>query len=108
MHLTGFSTSPPTVVLKGGKPHALTSGRSADKLHNLSCVHISKWEYTFQITYVFRWRQCFFTETGGVVNMVEQSFARKDKFGSQCQNLLCYLLRDFNLEDLCIGRGHME
>ena len=49
---TGFSTSPPTVVLEGGKPHASTSGQSADKLDNLSCVCISKWEYTFWVTYI--------------------------------------------------------
>ena len=63
---TGFSTSPPTVVLKGGKPHASTSGRSADRLDNLSCVRISEWEYTFRVTYVLvattsfhlnRWRR---------------------------------------------------
>ena len=49
---TGFSTSLPIVVPKGGKPHALTSRRSADRLDNLSCVYISKQEYTFQVTYV--------------------------------------------------------
>ena len=49
---TGFSTLPPTVVLKGGKPHASTCGRSIDKLDNLSCVRINEWKYTFQVTYV--------------------------------------------------------
>ena len=49
---TGFSTSPPTVVLEGGKPHASTSGRSADRLDNLSCVRINEWEYTFRVTYI--------------------------------------------------------
>ena len=58
--LTGFSTSPPTVAPKGGKPHALTSRRSANRLDNLSCIYISKWKYTFQVTYILRWQQCFF------------------------------------------------
>ena len=49
---TGFSTSSPTVVLKDGKPHALTCGRSADRLDNLSCICISEWEYTFRVTYI--------------------------------------------------------
>ena len=52
MPLTGFSTSSPTVVLKGGKPHDLISRRSADWLNNLSCVRISEWKYTFQVTYI--------------------------------------------------------
>ena len=76
MRPTGFSTSPPTVVLEGGKPHASTSGRSADRLDNLSCVRISEWEYTFQVTYIQgdvrrlftlnRWRR-----RGGEDNKVE-------------------------------------
>ena len=52
LRLTGFSTISPTVALKGGKPHALTSGRSANRLDNLSYVHISEWEYTFRVIYV--------------------------------------------------------
>ena len=52
MHPTDFSNSPPTVAPKGGKPHALTSRRSADRLNNLSSVRISEWEYTFRVTYV--------------------------------------------------------
>ena len=68
LHLIGFSISPPIMALKGGKPHALTSRWSADRLDNLSCVRISEWEYIFQVTYVIvvttsfhlnRWRcQC--------------------------------------------------
>ena len=58
---TGFSTSSPTVMLKGGKPHASTSGRSADRLDNLSCVYISEWEYTFQVTYVLSNVRCLST-----------------------------------------------
>ena len=38
----GFSTSLPTVAPKGGKPHALASGQSANRLDNLSCVRISE------------------------------------------------------------------
>ena len=57
----GFSTSPPTVVFKGGKPHALTSGQSLDGFDNLSCVCMSEWEYTFWVTYVFRWQRRLFT-----------------------------------------------
>ena len=49
---TGFSTSPLTVVLKGGKLNASISGRSADRLDNLSCVRISEWKYTFRVIYV--------------------------------------------------------
>ena len=40
--LIGFSTLPPTMVLKSGKPHALTSEQSADRLNNLSCIYISE------------------------------------------------------------------
>ena len=58
---TGFSTSLPTVAPKGCKTHVLTSGRSADRLDNLSCVRISEWVYTFQVTYVFKWQRCLFT-----------------------------------------------
>ena len=57
LRLTGFSISTPTVVLKDSKPHALTNRQSADRFDNLSCVHISEWEYIFQVTYVLRWRQ---------------------------------------------------
>ena len=39
---TSFSTSLQIVVLKSGKPHALTSGQSADRLDYLSCVCISE------------------------------------------------------------------
>ena len=42
LHSTGFSTLPLTIVLKGSKSHALTSGWSADSLDNLSCVCINK------------------------------------------------------------------
>ena len=52
LRLTGFSTSPPTVVLEGGKPHASTNRQSADRLDNLSCVCISEWDYIFRVTYV--------------------------------------------------------
>ena len=52
LHSTGFSTSPPIVVLKGGKPHASISKQSADGLDNLSCVSISEWEYIFRVTYI--------------------------------------------------------
>ena len=58
---TGFSTSPPIVVLEGGKPHASTSRQSADKLDNLNCVHISEWEYTFRVTYIQGDIQCLST-----------------------------------------------
>ena len=51
LRLTGFSTLPSTMVLKGGKPHTSSSGRSADRLNNLSCIRISKWEYIFQVIY---------------------------------------------------------
>ena len=44
LRLIGFSTWPPTVVLKGDKPHASTSAQSTDKLDNLSYVGISKWK----------------------------------------------------------------
>ena len=54
---TGLSALPPTMVLKGGKSHASISGQSADRLDNLSCIHISEWEYTFRVTYILRWRQ---------------------------------------------------
>ena len=54
---TGFSTSLSTMAPKGGKPHALASGQSADRLDNLSCVRISEWEYIFRVTYVLRWQQ---------------------------------------------------
>ena len=73
---TGFSTSPPTVVLKGDKPHASTNEQSTDRLDNLSCVRISEWEYTFRVTYILVARRLS-TETGSIVNVVEQSFARK-------------------------------
>ena len=53
---TGFSNSPPTVALKGGKSHALASGQFEDRLDNPSCLRISEWEYTFLVTYVLRWR----------------------------------------------------
>ena len=52
---TSFSTSPPIMVLKSSKPYASTSGQSIDRLDNLSCVCINKWEYAFQVTYVV-WR----------------------------------------------------
>ena len=108
LHPTSFSTLPLTVVLKDDKPHALTSRQSIDRLDNLSCIRISEWEYTFRVTYILRWRRRFSTETGGVVNMVKQSFAQKSKCGSQYQNSSHYLSRDFNPEDLSIGRLHME
>ena len=54
---TGSSISPSIVAPKGNKPHALTSEQSADRLDNLSCVHISEWEYTFWVTYVLKWWQ---------------------------------------------------
>ena len=54
---TSFSTSPPNVVFKDSKHHALTSSRSLDGLDNLSYVRISEWEYTFRVTYILRWRQ---------------------------------------------------
>ena len=53
LYSTGFSTSPPTVVLKSGKSHTLISEQFANRLANLSCIHISEWEYTFWVTYVF-------------------------------------------------------
>ena len=93
-----FSTSPPTVAPKSGKPHALTSGQSADRLDNLYCVRISKWEYTFQVTYVLvatmsfhlnRWCHRY----GGA-----EPCSEKGKCGSQYQDLSRYLLHDFNLE----------
>ena len=65
---TGLSTSPPTVVLESGKPHASTSRQSADRLDNLSCIRISNWKYTFWVTYVLvatttfyfnRWRRWY-------------------------------------------------
>ena len=49
---TSFSTLPPIVAPKGGKPHALTSEQSADRLDNLGCVHINEWKYIFRVTYV--------------------------------------------------------
>ena len=98
MHPIGFSTSPPNVVFKDGKPHVLTSRQFADRLDNLSCIHISEWEYIFRVTYVLRWRQHFLTLTGGVVDVMEQSFARKSKCGSQYQDSSRYLSRDFNPE----------
>ena len=108
LHSTGFSTSLPAVVPKGGKPHALTSGQSADRLDNLSYICISEWEYTFQVTYVLRWQQRLSTQTGGGVNMMEQSFAQKGKCRSQYQNSSRYLSHDFNPEDLSIGRLHVQ
>ena len=39
---TGFSISPPTVVLKGGKPNTSISRQSGNRLNNLSCVRISE------------------------------------------------------------------
>ena len=54
LRLTGFSTLSPTVVLKGGKLHALTSGQYENRLDNLSCICISEWEYAFQVTYIGR------------------------------------------------------
>ena len=56
-----FSTSPLTVLLKGGKFHASTSRQSADRLDNMSCVRISEWEYTFHVTYVQGDVRCLFT-----------------------------------------------
>ena len=53
LHPTSFSTLPPTVVLKGSKPHPSISRQSIDRLNNLSCIYISEWEYTFQVTYIF-------------------------------------------------------
>ena len=46
------------VMLKAGKHHASTSRQSAERLNYLSSVHISEWEYTFQVTYVLSgvWR----------------------------------------------------
>ena len=58
---TGFSTSPLTMIFKSGKPHALISGQFADRLNNLSCVRINKWEYIFRVTYIFRWQRRLFT-----------------------------------------------
>ena len=58
---TSSSISPPTVVFKGGKPYALISRQSANRLDNLSCVYISEWEYIFRVTYVLRWQQRLFT-----------------------------------------------
>ena len=52
LHPTSFLILSPTVVLKSGKPHASISEPSADRLDNPSYVHISEWEYTFQVTYV--------------------------------------------------------
>ena len=52
LHSTGFSTSPLTMVLEGGKAHNSTSRQSADRLDNLSCVRISEWKYIFRVTYV--------------------------------------------------------
>ena len=40
--------------------------------------------------------------------MVEQSFARKAKCGSQYQDLLYYLSHKFNPEDLSIGGLYVE
>ena len=73
---TGFSTSPLTVVLKDGKLHASTSRQSADRLDNLNYVHISEWEYTFQVTYVQGDVRCLSTlnrwrRQGGEGNKVE-------------------------------------
>ena len=42
LHLTGFSSSPLTMVFKSNKSHASISGQSADKLDNLSCICISE------------------------------------------------------------------
>ena len=69
-------------MFKGDKSHVLTSGQSADKLDYLSCVCISEWEYIFQVIYILRWQQRLSTKTDGVVNVVEQSFARKGKYRS--------------------------
>ena len=56
LRLTGFSISPPTVVLKGSKFHTSISGQFADRLGNLSCVCISKWEYIFWVIYILKWQ----------------------------------------------------
>ena len=98
MRTTGILTPLPSAVFKDGKSHALISERSVNKLDNLSCVFISEWEYIFWVTYVFRRQQRFSTLTDDDVNVVEQSFALKNKYASQHQDSSRYLSRDFNLE----------
>ena len=39
--------------------------------------------------------------------MVEQSFAQKSKYGSQYQDLSCYLSRNFNPNDHNITSGNL-
>ena len=58
---TGFSNSPPTVVLKGSKSQASKYRQSADKLDNLSYVRISEWKYPFWVIYILKWWQSLFT-----------------------------------------------
>ena len=98
LYPNGFSTSPPTITPKDGKPHALTSRQSVDKLDNLSCVRISEWKYTFQVTYVLvamtsfhlnRWH-CWYSRA--------EFYSEKGKCGSQDQDSSRYLSRDFNSE----------
>ena len=85
-------------MLKGSKPHASTSRQSTDRLDNMSCIYISEWEYTFQVRYVLGGVRHLSTSTGGVIDVMEQSLARKSKCGSQYQDLSRYLSREFNLE----------
>ena len=104
MRPTDFSTSPLTMTPKSSKLHVLTSGQSANRLDNLSCVRISEWKYIIEVTYVLvattsfylnRWR----CQYGGV-----ESNLKKSKCRSQYQDLLCYLSHDFNSEDHDITR----
>ena len=98
LHSTGFSTSPPTVMPKDGKPYALTSGRSADRLDNLSCIHISEWKYPFQVTYILVATTSFHLNQWRCRCSGAELCSEKSKCGSKYQDLSRYLSRDFNPE----------
>ena len=53
LYPTDFLTSPPTVVLKSGKPYISTSKQSVNRLNYLNCICMSEWKYNFQVIYVF-------------------------------------------------------
>ena len=93
LRLTGFSTSPSIVVLKDSKPHASTSGQSVGKLDNLSCVRISEWKYTFQVTYVQGNLRRLSTSTGGAVEVLEviKWKVKKVEVNIKTRHITCYV-----------------
>ena len=99
LHLTGFSTSPPIVAPKGGKPHVIISKQSVDRLDNLSYVCITKCEYTFWVTYVLVAATSFYLNRWRHRYDGAELYLEKNKCGNQYQDLLGYLSRDFNSED---------